>query len=122
MEMCGRQMRGKMGEDAAEEYLLSLGLKTLERNWRSGHREIDLIMAGNDRLHVIEVRTLSFPGLQNPYESVNIKKQNKIISAARDYIARNRIKQETQFDIVSVKIKEGNFKIEYFPDAFAPRW
>jgi putative endonuclease len=79
-------------------------------------------MSGKEIIHVVEVRSLNFPGLQDPYESVNLKKQNKIISAARDYIVRKRVKNEIQFDIVSVIFKSENFIIEYFPDAFAPRW
>ena len=73
-------------------------------------------------LHIVEVRSLSFPGLQNPYESINLKKQNKLISAARDYIVRKKVKYEVQFDIVSVIFNGEDFVIEYFPDAFAPRW
>ena len=122
MEGCERLLRGKKGEMIAEEYLCSIGLVTLERNWRSGHKEIDLIMTGKEILHIVEVKSLNFPGLQDPYESVNLKKQNKIISAARDYIVRKRVKYEIQFDVVSVFFKGEDFIIEYFPDAFAPRW
>jgi len=122
MEGCERLLRGKKGEMIAEEYLCSIGLVTLERNWRSGHKEIDLIMTGKEILHIVEVKSLNFPGLQGPYESVNLKKQNIIISAARDYVVRKRVKYEIQFDIVSVLFKGDDFIIEYFPDAFAPRW
>ena len=34
---------GKIGEDLAVEYLQDKGYQILERNWRSGHKEIDII-------------------------------------------------------------------------------
>ena len=34
---------GQRGEDAAVRFLYSQGFEILERNWRSGHLEIDII-------------------------------------------------------------------------------
>ncbi len=67
------------------------GHKLLERNWRSGHKEIDLITStvsieGLERLHIVEVRSLNTPNLYFPYESIGVKKQRLIISAASSYI------------------------------------
>ena len=35
---------GKRGEEEALDYLQQQGLELRERNWRSGHFEVDLIM------------------------------------------------------------------------------
>jgi len=127
MDSGGRIETGKMAEDVALEYLTGLGQKLLDRNWRSGHKELDLVMKsasqeGTDRLHIVEVRSLKEPNLYLPYESIDINKQRVVISAARSYIYQNNISWETQFDIVSVIFKSDCVSLEYFPDAFAPTW
>lgn len=127
MDRGGRIEKGKISEDLALEYLIGLGQILLERNWRSGHKELDLIMKsvtqpGIERLHIVEVRSLMYPVLYLPYESIGIKKQRLVMSAARSYIYQNNVNWETQFDIVSVIFKQDCVNFEYFPDAFCPTW
>lgn len=124
-----RGERGKEAEMLALEYLAGKGFLLIERNWRVGHKEIDLIMksTGNDPLdevlHIIEVRSLSEPFLLMPSESVTRKKQKLVISAASGYVRKYKIECCTQFDIVSVIFKgNGEYLIDYIPDAFAPQW
>lgn len=125
----GRCERGKLAEDMALEYLLKRGLTLLKRNYRAGHREIDLIMKSghfdlkNEMIHIVEVRSLSEPLVKLPFETVDRKKQRAVISAAARFIFRNNIHFDTRFDIVSVIFKVGGLvEIKYFPDAFAPEW
>ena len=122
----GRMETGKRAEDIALEYLTGLGQKLLDRNWRYGHKELDLVMGSvsqvGKRLHIVEVRSLKEPNLYRPYESIDTNKQRMVISAARSYIYQNNIDWETQFDIVSVIFKPDSVCLEYFPDAFAPKW
>ena len=50
----GRAQTGRTGEDAACRYLTEQGHTILERNWRSGHLEIDIIsLAPDGRLQLI---------------------------------------------------------------------
>ncbi len=121
--------RGKKAEGIALEFLEEKGFVLLDKNWRAGHKELDLVMkcfdrsSGEERLHIVEVRSLSEPNLQLPFETIDIKKQRAVISAASAYIYRNKIMCETQFDIVSVLFeKGGNVRIEYLPEAFNPKW
>jgi putative endonuclease len=125
----GRREKGSAAEDLALDFLLDRGMVLLGRNWRVGHKELDLLMMSTNettdeqRLHVVEVRSLWEPNLQLPFETVDIKKQRAVISAASAYIYRNQIMCETQFDIVSVLFeKDGNIRIDYLPDAFNPKW
>ena len=113
---------GRRGEAEAERFLNRMGLRTLDKNWRAGHREIDLIMEWTDGIHFIEVRTLRMPNIREPYESINRKKQLLLLSAARVYLASRRLYREALFDIVSVVIDGEDAKVEYFPDAFSPNW
>jgi putative endonuclease len=127
MDRGGKLDRGKMAEDFALDYLTGLGQVLMERNWRCGHKELDLIMSsvsqgGVRKLHIVEVRSLMDPAHCLPYESINYKKQKMVMSAARSYIYQNNINWETQFDIVSVIIKREGLFLEYFPGAFEPTW
>ena len=52
-----RRRLGQQGEDIACAFLEGLGHQILERNWRSGHLEIDIISLGADGIHFVEVKT-----------------------------------------------------------------
>ena len=119
--LAGRNELGRRAEDAALDFLESRGYRLLERNWRCGHKEIDLIMLGNGFLHIIEVRSLTESG-NIPYESINAGKQRDIISAAARYVYEKRICMETKFDVVSVIFRKDKIDVEHYPEAFAPRW
>ena len=120
-----RQDLGKKGEDVALEYLLQRGLKLLERNWRSGHKELDLVMEEEGFIRIVEVRSRSFPAQIDPFESVDTVKRKKIMQAAKGYVASNRSlirDKEVVFDVVSILFNGELFKIEYIREAFAPTW
>ncbi len=121
--------KGRVAEAIALDFLVERGLVLLERNWRWGHKELDLIMKSSNSvtgvavLHIIEVRSLHEPFVQMPFESVSYKKRRAVILAANGYLRVSKINLETQFDIVSIVFSTaGAFKLEYFPDAFAPEW
>jgi len=122
-----RQELGKRAEEIALEFLEDKGLTFLEKNWRSGHREIDLIMKSLDEqgdmiLHIVEVRSLREPAVRQPFETVGFEKRRAVIAAARSFIFKFNLDCETQFDIISVTFGEYGVKITYFPDAFKPTW
>ena len=52
-----RRQLGKAGEYVACGFLRSMGHIILERNWRSGHLEIDIISLDRDGIHFVEVKT-----------------------------------------------------------------
>ena len=119
---------GKRGEKEALEYLQLQGLELRERNWRSGHFEVDLIMESADALHIVELKSLTTAsGDRSAFDRVDWKKQHNLVSAARRYIAFKHITKEVQFDIVAVTFSDGSAaggnseaKIEYLPNAFFP--
>lgn len=123
-----RQMKGRRGEDIALEYLLQQGMVLLERNWRCGHKELDLVMLDGNFIRVVEVRSRTWPSGTDPLESVDEAKRRKIISAARGFcatVARERgvlEGREVVFDVVSILFNGDLFKVEYVKEAFAPSW
>lgn len=114
--------KGREGEDIALKFLLGKGLRVLERNWRCGHLELDIIMEDDNMLHVVEVRSRVYPAMIEPVETVDAAKQKKVIAAANGFVKRNHIKKEVVFDVVSVVFMPQGHTVEYFPNAFAPVW
>jgi len=111
---------GMRGEEIALGFLISKGMVLRERNWRWNHKEIDLIME-DDRLHIVEVKSLNAPALISPSEHVDLAKQRNLAYAANHYVLSRGITKETQFDIVSILFaKDGSYTLEYIPEAFLP--
>lgn len=48
---------GRFGEDHAARWLQESGCTVLERGWRFGHGEIDLIILDGEDLAFVEVKT-----------------------------------------------------------------
>ena len=111
---------GKKGEEAAKSALEEMGFEILERNWRFGHKEIDIIAASEDGIRFVEVRSRVEPVLLEPELTVGSVKKEKLVSAARAYMRMNRITCEAFFDIVAVTFSPQGVTVDYFPDAFIP--
>ena len=122
--MKGRGEFGRRGEDEACMYVVSQGHTILERNWRCGHLEIDVITLAGDGIHFVEVKSRMVPVQGRPEEAVNAAKQRKIVAAARRYMAGKGQKvcagMEIWFDVAAVTFGEGRMELEYFPSAFVP--
>ena len=102
-------------------------MRLVARNWRCSHKELDLVMDDGVFLRIVEVRSLTFPNLQSPAESVDLEKRRRVLWAARRFAALNSVQQEIVFDIVSVVFRKDGSGVEtgeitYFPDAFSPQW
>lgn len=111
---------GRRGEEIALAWLLERGFRLRDRNWRSGHKELDLVVESAERVHVVEVKTLTPPLLTRPFEKVDAAKQARLMAAAGHYIAARRVDKEVQFDIVSVVLDGDRTEVEYIPEAFLP--
>ncbi len=117
-----RTIVGRKGEDLALEFLISRNMRLVARNWRCGHKEIDLIMDDGEFLRIVEVRTLCYPNVRRPAESVDRRKRSRIMCAAKKFVNSHGIRNEIVFDIVSVVINGGFHSIEYIAGAFSPQW
>src|SRR5215212_1026036 len=89
-----RQELGKRGERIAEEWLVTNGWQVLERRFRSGHRDIDLVIerqsAEGRLVAFVEVKTRLSSGYGGPLGAVHWKKQREMARAARDWMSRER--------------------------------
>jgi len=111
---------GQQGERLATRYLKRHGFTILDRNAHFGKYEIDIIALDGDTTAFVEVKTRRTNDPVPPEENVNYHKQQHIIRAARQYIAReNNAEMYYRFDILAIVIP-GSGKPEYtlFKDAF----
>jgi len=120
-----RQELGIKGEWIAERWLKLRGWAILDRRFRDGHRDLDLVAckieAGkSDRLVAfVEVRTRFSTDFGTPAETVGWKKQRELARSARKWISSNRRSGDTyRFDVVGVIVGGGSVQIQYVPDAF----
>ncbi len=115
---------GQKGEEIAEKYLEGKGYSILERNWRNGQYEIDIIAAREIELIIVEVKTRHSDYLEAPINAVNKKKQGFLIKAANAYIRRGKVNMEVRFDIVTVVFHAGEtgdrYTVDHTENAFYP--
>jgi len=110
---------GKHGEQLAEEYLVSLGYKILDRNWRYSRSEIDLIAMDGNILVFIEVKTRSYDFFGTPETFVSDQKELLMHEAASVYMEKINHDWEIRFDIIAILLnKNGTHSLEHFEDAF----
>jgi len=124
MDTKDRKTTGGRGEDAACEYLNSIGQTILERNWRGSHTEIDIISYDDKGVHFVEVKTRKAPIMAEPELNVDHAKQRTLTKAAQYYLhSKDRAYLadcEVFFDVVGVVLDEDTAHISYFPQAFIP--
>lgn len=111
---------GKRGEEAACQYLSELGYEMLERNYRAGRDELDIIAREGDMLVVLEVKTRSSNSHGFPEEFVDTAKQKRMVRAASSYLEAHFPQASLRFDVISVEMKRNSLIINHFKDAFYP--
>lgn len=118
--MAEHNILGRSGELLAAEYLESKGYTVLDRNWRCGHKELDLVARSGDTLVVVEVKTRSDACFGNPEDAVDERKIIRTVMAADAYIRRRRLDLDVRFDIVAITENGGQVSVQHIEDAFFP--
>lgn len=111
---------GKSGESVAFTYLINQGFKILERNWRCGRDEIDLIAEIDDCVVFVEVKARKNNTFGDPQDFVTKKKQRFMIRAANTYLQDRNIEKECRFDIIAINNEMIDDPILHIEDAFYP--
>lgn len=113
---------GLYGEERAVELLSSKGYRIRHRNWRYGHREIDIVAEDEEYVIIVEVKTRREGGLVPAVESVDKMKMRNLIYAANAYAKRFGIVKGLRFDIIAISVDySGRSKnIVHIEDAFIP--
>lgn len=121
---------GRYGEQAAADYLKKQGYRLIQKNFRAGRNEIDLIVENKTDIVFVEVKTRSADRAYGdtygvPSRAVTHEKRKRTIAAARAYLYQYGCQKDPRFDVVEVYITQGGLtltpkvqKIEHLPDAF----
>ncbi|HHJ12064.1 MAG TPA: YraN family protein [Chromatiales bacterium] len=110
-----RARLGRAAEQRAREHLEAHGLVCEASNWRCRHGELDLVMRDGDTLVFVEVRYRKSAAFGGAAASVDHRKQQKLLQAARHYLAgRGGRQPRARFDVVAI---EGE-RLHWIVDAF----
>jgi len=118
-----RQALGELGERVAARWLERGGWRVLERRYRCGHRDIDLVIGREDTVAFVEVKTRRSTRYGDPVEAVNWRKRKELARSAQAWIDRRRggiARGPTvyRFDVVAVLIEGARVRVRHLPDAF----
>jgi len=122
----GRIDLGKRGEDIACRFLKERNHQILERNYRKGHLEIDIITKDEKGIHFVEVKSMTGTTMEvTPQDKVDQLKQKRIATVATRYLQTSKDielsgNEEVSFDVIAIVFDGDKTNIEYFPQAFIP--
>lgn len=117
------QSLGRRAEHSALSYLQGRGLQCLRRNFNCRLGEIDLIMQDEQCLVFVEVRYRACNRVSDAALTVDLRKQTKIIRAARMFlrITPKYSRYVMRFDVVSLdRTPDGQIHLRWIKDAFRP--
>lgn len=115
--------RGNLGERVAADWLRRNGFMIMERNWRYGRYEIDIIASRWDTVHFVEVKTRHTGSLTTPEDAITDDKARALRKAASAYLASRRLTRELQFDLIAVEISpDGTPDVRYIENAMQYGW
>ena len=118
-----KQIRGAMGEQAAVDYLRQNGFMIVERNYRVGRSEVDIIASRYDELHFVEVKTRKFGTMTAPEDALTEQKAKALRRAASAYMAQHRSPLEPRFSLVAIEmIGERVESLRFVEDALQYSW
>jgi putative endonuclease len=113
-----KKARGDEAENTACDYLKSQGLILVERNFLCKCGEIDLIMTTANTTVFVEVRYRNSARYGSAAESVDWRKQKKLLATAAFYLQRHpeAAKGACRFDVVALSAQKQ--QIDWIPNAF----
>ena len=73
---------GEWGEELAKRHLQQQGYVIIDSDWKSGHRDIDIVAMDGDEVVLVEVKTRSNDHFSEPLDAVNYRKMIVSTSSA----------------------------------------
>ena len=115
-----QQDTGNQAEMTACDFLQQQGLHLLERNYLCKRGEIDLIMRDKQHTVFVEVRFRRSSRFGSSAESVDWRKQTKLLATAEHYLQQHpkAAKGACRFDVVALSADNGQQHIDWIKDAF----
>ena len=106
---------GRQGELVCARYYIDQGFELIAMNYQKKYGEIDVIVRKNDKVHFIEVKTVSYEtkpdleyavthGTWRPEENVHHSKLKKLARVIEVWISEYKWLGDIQIDVASVRI------------------
>jgi putative endonuclease len=116
--MAAHNELGKWGEELASEFLQQKGYVIVERDWKSGHRDIDIIAVDGDVVVFVEVKTRRNRLFTNPEEAIDYMKLRNLRAAINHYVKFYHINNDIRLDAITVvgTPDEGQPEINHIED------
>ncbi|MDH7516034.1 MAG: YraN family protein [Bacteroidota bacterium] len=109
----------RTSEDLAARHLSSLGYEILERNYRYGRGEIDIVAADGGTIVFVEVKARTSERFGSPETAVTAGKQRQLSRVALGWlVGHERSDVPCRFDIVAVKWSQGIASLRVIRNAF----
>lgn len=100
--MAAHNELGKWGEETAASFLQKKGYEIVERDWKSGHHDIDIVAIDEQTIVFVEVKTRRNRLFGDPEEAIDYKKRMHLQSAINHYIKSHSINNPVRFDVISI--------------------
>jgi len=114
-----RQALGLLGERIAARWLRRAGWQLVAHRFRSGHRDVDLIVARDDVIAFVEVKARRGEAFGSPLEAVHWRKRRELSRSAQVWVDRHgRPGWTYRFDVVGVLVSGDRVRVRHVEDAF----
>ena len=114
-----KQAFGELGERIAERWLRRRGWRVVNRRFRNGRRDIDLVVERDGTVAFVEVKARKGAEFGGPVAAVNWRKQKELTKSAHVWIDRHgQPLDQYRFDVVGVLVDGEQVRIRHVPDAF----
>ncbi|MCW1892133.1 MAG: YraN family protein [Candidatus Uhrbacteria bacterium] len=113
-----RQQIGRRGEELAARFLIQRGYEVVERNWRCGRWEADIIVQKKGEVRIVEVKTRRSMQVGFPEESVTGVKFDRLWNLALIYAERKGISDDAlHVDVITIDVNtKGRATLRYLVD------
>jgi putative endonuclease len=116
------QAFGEIGERVAERWLRRKGWRIVQRRFRNGHRDIDLVAEREGLIAFVEVKARKGAEFGLPVEAVNWRKQRELSRSAHVWIERHgRPEDSYRFDVIGVLVEGATVRVRHVENAFSLR-
>lgn len=110
---------GKKGEELAAQWLAARGFVILQRNWRHGRYEVDIIASQAGVLRIIEVKSRRSTSYGQPEESVSRRKFQHIMQGAAGWLLQYPGHRRLQYDVLAITLrKDSEPEFALFEDVY----
>ncbi|MEN9508575.1 MAG: hypothetical protein RLZZ621_1138 [Gemmatimonadota bacterium] len=115
-----RQEFGLLGERIAARWYRRAGWTILAHRFRTGHRDIDLIVQRGEEVVFVEVKARRGTTFGSPVEAVHARKRRELCRSARVWVDRLGTPESIyRFDVVGILVFGQNVRIRVVEQAFS---